>query len=194
MKLKLASQGVYWTIQGEGHFVGEPMVFIRLAGCSVGCPKCDTNYKPVREATVDEIVAECVRERDENVRAKYVWVTGGEPTDQDLSVLNRAVWDAGFKPCLATSGIRKAEDHWWWLSVSPHANGFEQRTGAELKLVPELNGLSLDDIDLSGTDFGYRYVQPMAGSAKSLVACIEWLKTHNDYTLCAQSHKTWGVP
>ena len=55
MKLKLASQGVYWTIQGEGHFVGEPMVFIRLAGCSVGCPKCDTNYKPVREATVDEI-------------------------------------------------------------------------------------------------------------------------------------------
>ena len=166
MKLKLASQGVYWTIQGEGHFVGEPMVFIRLAGCSVGCPKCDTNYKPVREATVDEIVAECVRAREENVRAKYVWVTGGEPTDQDLSGLNRAIWDADF----------------------------EQRMGAELKLVPELNGLSLDEIDLSGTDFGYRYVQPMAGSAKSLVACIEWVKTHNDYTLCAQSHKTWGVP
>jgi organic radical activating enzyme len=194
MKLKLASQGVYWTIQGEGHFAGEPMVFIRLAGCSVGCPKCDTNYKPSREATVDEIVAECVRARDENGRAKYVWVTGGEPTDQDLTKLNRAVWDAGFKPCLATSGIRKVEGHWWWLSVSPHANGFEQRMGAELKLVPGLNGLSLDDIDLSGTDFGYRYVQPMAGNAESLVACIEWVKTHSDYTLCQQSHKGWGVP
>jgi len=194
MKLKLASQGVYWTIQGEGHFVGEPMVFIRLAGCSVGCPKCDTNYKPAREATVEEIVAECIRERDENVRAKYVWVTGGEPTDQDLAELNREIWAAGFKPCLATSGVRKVETQWWWLSVSPHAASFEQRMGSELKLVPELNGLSLQDIDLSGIDFAYRYVQPMAGSAKSLVACIEWVKTHNDYTLCAQSHKTWGVP
>lgn len=193
MKLKLASQGVYWTIQGEGHFVGEPMVFVRLAGCSVGCRGCDTDYAFSREATVADVVAECVRQREANGRAQYVWVTGGEPTDQDLSELNKSLWAAGFKPCLATSGIRAVEDQWWWLSVSPHGNNFAQRAGAELKLVPGLNGLSLDDIDLSGTDFGYRYVQPMEGSAKSLVACIEWVKAHRDYTLCAQSHKSWGI-
>jgi 7-carboxy-7-deazaguanine synthase len=194
MRLTLASQGVYWTIQGEGHFVGEPMVFIRLSGCSVGCPTCDTNYTFAREATVAEVVDECVRLRAENGRAKYVWVTGGEPTDQDLSALNLALWSADFKPCIATSGVRKVEGHWWWVSVSPHTARFEQRMGAELKLVPGLNEMALEDFDLSGTDFGYRYVQPMAGSRESLAACVEWVKTHRDYTLCAQSHKSWGMP
>ena len=32
--LLIARQGVYWTIQGEGVFSGEPMLFLRLARCS----------------------------------------------------------------------------------------------------------------------------------------------------------------
>jgi organic radical activating enzyme len=133
--------------------------------------------------------------RQKHVRAKYVWVTGGEPTDQDLSELNKMLWDEGFFPCIATSGVREVDCQWWWISVSPHANGFKQRHGAELKLVPGLNGLSLEDIDLSGTDFGNRYVQPMAGVAgrESLQQCLEWLSAHGDYKMCSQSHKQWGL-
>ena len=192
--IKLAPQGIFWTVQGEGYYAGEPMIFIRLAGCSVGCPTCDTNYRFHMEESVERIVDKCKRLRDEHKRANFVWVTGGEPTDQDLTVLNKGLWAAGFKACLATSGVRKVQDQWWWVSVSPHANGFVHRRGAELKLVPGLNGLSLDDLDLSNTDFGYRYVQPMAGSERSLKACLEWLKTHPEYTLCTQSHKSWGMP
>jgi len=194
MTIKLARQGVFWTIQGEGHYSGEPMIFVRLAGCSVNCQSCDTDFSYHTKVSVDEIVAQCVGLRDEHFRAQYVWITGGEPTDQDLDGLNRALWNSGFKPCVATSGVRQVEGHWWWVSVSPHANGFKQRSGAELKLVPGLNNLSLNDLDLSGTDFSYRYVQPMEGNARSLVACLEWVKTHSDYTVCAQSHKLWGVP
>jgi organic radical activating enzyme len=191
--IKLAQQGIFWTIQGEGHYSGEPMIFIRLAGCSVGCPTCDTNYRFHMEETVERIVDKCQRLRYQHKRAKYVWVTGGEPTDQDLSGLSRGLWDAGFKPCLATSGIRKVEGSWWWLSVSPHSKDFVQRDGAELKLVPGLNGLDLDDLDLSHTGFAYRYVQPMAGSERSLDACLEWVKTHPEFTMCAQNHKSWGL-
>ena len=32
------------TVQGEGHWVGLPVDFIRLAGCPVGCYFCDTGY------------------------------------------------------------------------------------------------------------------------------------------------------
>jgi organic radical activating enzyme len=32
------------TVQGEGHWVGLPVDFIRLAGCPVGCHFCDTGY------------------------------------------------------------------------------------------------------------------------------------------------------
>lgn len=192
--LTLARQGVFWTIQGEGYLAGEPSIFIRLSGCSVGCPGCDTNYQYF--ATVDEqhIVDQCKALRDQNRRAEYVWVTGGEPTDQDLGRLNDLLRSEGFKACLATSGIRKTDLIWWWISVSPHGPRFEQRAGSEIKLVPELNGLSLKDIDLTGCQFAHRWVQPMAGSRSSLEACCEWLKDHPLFRMSPQSHKSWGLP
>lgn len=33
---------VFASIQGEGHYVGEPQVFLRLAGCPMRCIWCDT--------------------------------------------------------------------------------------------------------------------------------------------------------
>lgn len=35
---------VFDTIQGEAFFTGTPSWFIRLQGCDVGCPFCDTKY------------------------------------------------------------------------------------------------------------------------------------------------------
>lgn len=35
---------VFDTIQGEAAFTGTPSWFIRLQGCDVGCPFCDTKY------------------------------------------------------------------------------------------------------------------------------------------------------
>lgn len=192
--LKIAMQGVYWTIQGEGHYVGEPMIFIRLAGCSVGCQSCDTNYSFYREADEASVVAECVQLREKHKRAIYAWVTGGEPTDQDLSRLNSLLWDARFKPCIATAGTRLVEQRWWHISVSPHSGDFVQRSGSEIKLVPELNGLDLEKMDLSRCAFADWWVQPMAGSKTSLKKCCDWLEKYRHFRLSPQSHKSWGLP
>lgn len=192
--LSLAKQGVYWSVQGEGHYAGEPMVFIRLAGCSVGCPSCDTNYAFADHRPEEDVVDACIRLRAENTRAKYVWVTGGEPTDQDLSALNDLLWRSGFKPCLATAGTRPVEHRWWHTSVSPHSAEFVQHSGSEIKLVPELNGLNLDSLDLSRCSFADWWVQPLAGSKTSLNSCLAWLKTHQHFRLSPQSHKSWGMP
>lgn len=193
--LRLARQGVFWTVQGEGHFAGEPMVFVRLAGCSVGCDSCDTNYQFHSQADEQDVVRACLEAKQQNGnRAKYVWITGGEPTDQDLTAINSLLWQAGFKPCLATAGTRLVESKWWCLSVSPHTADFKQRSGYEVKLVPGLNGLCLDDLDTSGWNFGYWWVQPMAGSRPSLDACCRWLKKHHHFRMSPQSHKSWGMP
>ena len=192
--LKIAKQDVFWTVQGEGHYAGEPMIFIRLAGCSVGCAACDTNYSFASLREEERIVADCVRLREEHTRATYVWVTGGEPTDQDLGALNDLLWAAMFKPCLATAGTRSVEHRWWHTSISPHTADFVQRSGSEIKLVPELNGLDLDTLDLSGCSFSDWWVQPMAGSKTSLQSCLVWLKKHPHFRLSPQSHKSWGMP
>lgn len=193
-KLKLAKQGVFWTVQGEGYFVGEPMMFIRLAGCSVGCPGCDTDYKYTETVEVGEIVERCVKLRHDGCRADYAWVTGGEPTDQRLAELNEGLWRAGFQACLATSGVRPIGEIWWCLSVSPHTEDFAVRSGFEIKLVPGLNGLDINKIDLSTISFGYKFVQPLEGSQESLAACLEFLKTNPYWKMSPQCHKEWRMP
>ena len=42
--LILAINSIFYTIQGEGPFAGSPAVFVRLAGCNLQCPMCDTEY------------------------------------------------------------------------------------------------------------------------------------------------------
>lgn len=45
MKYPLSLNPIFWTIQGEAHLRGFQMCFVRLAGCSVGCEHCDTDYR-----------------------------------------------------------------------------------------------------------------------------------------------------
>jgi 7-carboxy-7-deazaguanine synthase len=73
----LAKDGVFWTIQGEGALSGDPMVFVRFAGCSVGCSQCDTDYRVFRRVSVEELVAEIQAAIPEHAQRPWVWLTGG---------------------------------------------------------------------------------------------------------------------
>ena len=53
--LSLQVNSIFYTIQGEGPFAGRPAIFIRLAGCNLQCPGCDTEYTKRQTMTVDEI-------------------------------------------------------------------------------------------------------------------------------------------
>jgi len=78
---------IFYTIQGEGPYAGKPAVFIRLAGCNLQCPGCDTDYTLSRELlTVEQIMAE-VTKHPRPANSNYtplVVITGGEPFRQNL--------------------------------------------------------------------------------------------------------------
>jgi 7-carboxy-7-deazaguanine synthase len=82
---------IFYTIQGEGPFCGTPAVFIRLAGCNLQCPACDTDYTSKRRTmATDDIVAE-VNELGngpygDKKRSLLVVITGGEPLRQGTGV------------------------------------------------------------------------------------------------------------
>ena len=80
----LSSNPIFWTIQGEGHMRGSQMCFIRLAGCSVGCPGCDTDYRKKEMATPEEIAQRADDVTPPEARERWAWITGGEPTDHNL--------------------------------------------------------------------------------------------------------------
>jgi organic radical activating enzyme len=179
----IAREGVFRSIQGEGALLGTPMVFIRLAGCSIGCPACDTDYRVTRKAGAADITAEAVAVRG---NAAWAWVTGGEPTDRDLGPLADALRSAGFKLAIATAGVRPLPPGVWdWVSVSPHTPGKPaQGAGHELKLVFGLNGL--EPIACDPRDY-HSFPWRFANNP-------EWVDSHNGWRLNIQAHKSWGMP
>lgn len=196
----LAPNGVFWSLQGEGHLRGFQMCFLRLGGCSVGCFECDTDYSVASKHTAEELAELCDRETPPGALDRWVWITGGEPADHDLGPLIAALRAKRFSVAVATSGVKRVIPPVDWLSVSPHSpDGVLQVYASELKLVEGLGGLDLEDClaRLPWRGAMYRYVQPLwrdgVEDPESLQRCLQFLREHPDWALSRQDHKHWGV-
>jgi 7-carboxy-7-deazaguanine synthase len=107
------------TVQGEGVLVGTPATFIRLQGCTVGCPWCDTKYTWAaggERRTVQEILS--------HVTHTHVVITGGEPTMYDLDGLLVPLQANKHYVQLETSGQNGIKGNVWpdWVTWSPKEN------------------------------------------------------------------------
>jgi 7-carboxy-7-deazaguanine synthase len=125
---------IFGSIQGEAHWTGMPSMFVRLQGCDVGCPWCDTKATWERGVQIDydamlnkiwdaatyaaltpAVIATLVN----GSNARHVVITGGEPCMFDLHRLCDALHD-GHTVQIETSGtepIRAPE--WAWITLSP---------------------------------------------------------------------------
>jgi 7-carboxy-7-deazaguanine synthase len=75
---------IFHSIQGEGFLVGRPSVFVRLAGCALRCPWCDTAYA-WSETSGTPYTHEQILDEVNQYHARHVVVTGGEPlVDMDM--------------------------------------------------------------------------------------------------------------
>lgn len=207
--MKYAVTEIFHSLQGEGHFVGYPTTFVRMAGCSVAkChirSECDEAPWKVKESLdVGQIVARIGSPR-------IVCLTGGEPTDQEILPLIAALQDAGHRVHLETSGVRSVEG--WpldWLTVSPKVlagGALKQRMGHALKIVvrPEWSPIEAWDIVTSihaDTNFFHRYLQPMSGpdgapiNLPQVISMLTDETSHNangQWALSVQAHRFWSV-
>lgn len=99
----LLVHSIFGTIQGEGIFAGEPCVFIRLGGCNLQCPACDTEYTNGAESmTVDTILGRVFKHRPP--KTDLVVITGGEPMRQRIGLLIAALNEAGLRVQIETNG------------------------------------------------------------------------------------------
>jgi len=102
----LEVHSVFPTIQGEGPLSGQRAVFVRLAGCNLQCPSCDTDYTSARRnvATLDlynEIHAHGF---------DLVVITGGEPFRQDIAQLCKFLIVNNYRVQIESNGTFKVPE------------------------------------------------------------------------------------
>lgn len=110
--LNLSVNSIFYTIQGEGPFAGSPAVFVRLAGCNLQCPMCDTEYTSRQQMGWPMIIRKVCDELKlpEELRnyprgkGPLVVITGGEPFRQNLYPLVTNLLARGFKVQIETNG------------------------------------------------------------------------------------------
>lgn len=105
------------SINGEGISIGQPHFFIRLFGCNLNCPKCDTSYslgnvhntyyKP--KLKVRNFIHISLKDLVEMVKESYkdtVCITGGEPTLHKYLLIPFVAFlrSEGMKVVLQTNG------------------------------------------------------------------------------------------
>jgi organic radical activating enzyme len=105
----LEVHSIFYTIQGEGPFAGQPAVFVRLAGCNLQCPGCDTDYTSERElmgaADVASKIHMLLRARVlPGAGRALVVITGGEPFRQDIPKLVSLLLHKGYRVQIETNG------------------------------------------------------------------------------------------
>lgn len=104
---------IFYTIQGEGPFSGMPAIFIRLAGCNLQCPGCDTEYTRHRKAYTAAQLKDAVSTMA--CEAGYVSgvsgggpelavITGGEPLRQNITGIVEALQELGYLVQIETNG------------------------------------------------------------------------------------------
>jgi 7-carboxy-7-deazaguanine synthase len=93
---------IFYSIQGEGKWMGLPNIFIRTTGCNLRCSFCDTTYayETGEEMSIEEII-----NRIRKHPCNYVCITGGEPLLQEAIVqLIDVLLEKKYVICLETNG------------------------------------------------------------------------------------------
>ena len=98
--MAISSDSIFYTVQGEGITMGEPVVFLRLYGCNLHCSYCDTPYTWGKDTDLKiglgitiitlEKLANDIEKLWPKTNDKYkrLVITGGEPLLQKIAISN----------------------------------------------------------------------------------------------------------
>jgi 7-carboxy-7-deazaguanine synthase len=102
LDLSMRVTELFYSIQGESTYAGQPCVFVRLTGCPLRCTWCDTEYAFFGGS---EVSLERILTKVESYGCRLVEITGGEPLAQsDALALITSLCEKGFEVLIETSG------------------------------------------------------------------------------------------
>ena len=197
-KLPLMEQ--FYSLQGEGRYSGRPAVFVRLAGCDVGCSWCDVKESwnedehplvDIEKIVDDVLVTGC----------SFVVITGGEPTLYDLSGLTRLLKQNNIEIAIETSGTNTLKGDFDWVTFSPKK--FKKPINDYYSCSDELKVVVFHSSDLRWAQKHASrlkgncdcYLQPEWSKQDELMPLIlDFIKANPSWKLSLQTHKFIDIP
>ena len=189
-----------YTLQGEGYHAGKPTFLIRIAGCDIGCPWCDTKsaWKPYPHQLTSVID---LAEKAAAFPAKSLLVTGGEPLNYNLEPLTSEMKHRNVKTYLETTGTQPLSGDWDWICVSPKP--FKKSLPQVVKAANELKIIIYSDSDfllaqeyanLIDTEKTLLFLQPEWSRKQTMLPkIIDFIKQNPQWRLSLQIHKYLGI-
>jgi organic radical activating enzyme len=190
----------FYTLQGEGVFMGHAAYFIRLGGCDVGCFWCDVKDSWDKEAHPQQSISQIVKEAS-SFPARLVVITGGEPLMHDLDELTDELKKEGFRIHIETSGAHPLSGTLDWITLSPKR--FKKPLSAIYQKAHELKMVmyALSDLEWAQeearkvSDSCKLLIQPeWSKSSKNLPILIEFVKENPRWQVSLQTHKFMDIP
>lgn len=186
---------IFYSIQGEGRHTGMPAVFVRLSGCSMNCPFCDTKYAFGNGTKMD---ANILLAELKKYPAKAVIITGGEPAEQDLPALIALLKAHGYAVHLETNGAHDCDvSQADFVCVSPK----KYVSPEMLKKADIIKIVVGQETDLTDLEKYYAYenaktqiyLQPESNKQENIDLCVKLLKNHPSARLSLQTHKLINI-
>ena len=189
---------IFYSLQGEGHNTGRAAVFVRFAGCNLRCSFCDTEFDTYREMSDEEILAAI-----SGYPARFVVLTGGEPTLQVDEAFIELLHQHGYEVAMESNGTRPAPRNLDWLTVSPKVRSEKlevrsEKVADELKVVFDETTAPESYLSLLTSHFSpLLYLQPcdtgdVVRNEAIIARCVEYIKEHPWWRLSLQTHKLVG--
>ncbi len=190
----------FYSLQGEGYWVGQPAYFIRLGGCPVGCIWCDTRHSWPITGWADwnvEALVQDVRSR----KAAHIVITGGEPTIHDLGPLVAALQQEGLFVQIETAGIGPIpQPRPDWITFSPKR--FQAPHPDYYHACDELKVVIHAQSDFRWAEHQRAklarqvpaFLQPDTYQAAALDWVITYVKAHPEWRLSLQVHRYLALP
>ncbi len=188
----------FHSVQGEGAWTGTSAFFIRLAGCDVGCPWCDTkhswNARRHPQRNITDLIAEA-----KTVKPAIVVITGGEPLMHDLDSLSTGLQAAGLQVHLETSGAHPFSGSFDWVTFSPKQS--KPPDDSIYAQVSELKVVVVTQSDLEWAEYqaakvpahAIKSLQPEWDTPDSYALIFEYVLSHPEWRISLQTHKFTNI-
>ncbi|MDR1723929.1 MAG: 7-carboxy-7-deazaguanine synthase QueE [Tannerella sp.] len=203
--MRLSVREIFYSLQGEGGRMGEASIFIRLAGCNMNCPFCDTDFSGKVIMNQEEILTVI-----KNYPCRWIVWTGGEPCLQLNYFVTGFFKRRGYLQAIESNGTRKLPPGLDYTVISPKIN-IPSKTGKVMKLSqyaklnPEVDEIRLPisekqippDIALLPVSKKY-FLSPIftesdTETRHNIDWCTKYIQQNPQWQLSVQVHKLIGI-